>query len=380
MLYVALGGADERAMIERLAAVGEAADRFGVPFIAEAEWPSAYSSLDDVSELGTDYLLRSVRLCAELGADVIKTNWPGSEEEFAQLVDAATGFPVVLAGGSRISDEELLSRQETAMRAGAVGCSVGRNIFMHERPEAITRALRRVIVDRWPRTGARGALAARSCMTGGDLVVGVDVGSQGACLSAFTADGERAATTYQPYTVSYPRPGWAEQDPNAWIAAMRAGFRGLSVEPDRVAAISFASQLDGLVAVDEDGGPLGPAIIWMDRRADALCDDVEITKEEWYRRSGCNLDGSHVAAKIAWQMRNGAEAARYLLPGAFLLRAATGADVVDAANASSTMALDPRTLEWDDGLLSAFGIDPARLPRVVACDAVVGEVTQSFAA
>lgn len=216
-------------------------------------------------------------------------------------------------------------------------------------------------------------------MTGGDLVVGVDVGSQGACLSAFTADGERAATTYQPYTVSYPRPGWAEQDPNAWIAAMRAGFRGLSVEPDRVAAISFASQLDGLVAVDEDGGPLGPAIIWMDRRADALCDDVEITKEEWYRRSGCNLDGSHVAAKIAWQMRNGAEAARYLLPGAFLLRAATGADVVDAANASSTMALDPRTLEWDDGLLSAFGIDPARLPRVVACDAVVGEVTQSFA-
>lgn len=36
------------------------------------------------------------------------------------------------------------------MRAGGIGCSVGRNIFMHERPEAITRALRRVIVDRWP--------------------------------------------------------------------------------------------------------------------------------------------------------------------------------------------------------------------------------------
>ena len=150
VLYVALGGADERAMIERLAAVGEAAERLGVPFIAEAEWPSAYSSLDDVSELGTDYLLRSVRLCAELGADVIKTNWPGSEEEFAQLVEAATGLPVVLAGGSRISDQELLTRQEAAMRAGGIGCSVGRNIFMHERPEAITRALRRVIVDRWP--------------------------------------------------------------------------------------------------------------------------------------------------------------------------------------------------------------------------------------
>jgi DhnA family fructose-bisphosphate aldolase class Ia len=60
---------------------------------------------------------------------------------------------VVLAGGSRLPDEELLSRQEAAMRAGAVGCSVGRNIFMHERPEAMTRALKRVIVDRW--TAAR---------------------------------------------------------------------------------------------------------------------------------------------------------------------------------------------------------------------------------
>ena len=159
VLYVALGAADERPMIERLAAVGEAAEHYGIPFIAEAEWPSAYSSLDDVSELGTDYLLRSVRLCAELGADVVKTNWPGSEEEFAQLVEAATGLPVVLAGGSRISDEELLSRQEAAMRGGAVGCSVGRNIFMHERPEAITRALKRVIVDRWSASQALEELA-----------------------------------------------------------------------------------------------------------------------------------------------------------------------------------------------------------------------------
>jgi xylulokinase len=216
-------------------------------------------------------------------------------------------------------------------------------------------------------------------MSGGDLVVGVDVGSQGACLSAFDAAGERAATTYQPYTVSYPRPGWAEQDPRVWTDALRTGFRELDVDLERVAAISFASQLDGLVAVDEEGEPLSPAIIWMDRRADALCDDVEITKEEWYRRSGCNLDGSHVAAKIAWHMRNGAEASRYLLPGAFLLRVAARADVVDVANASSTMALDPQALAWDEELLVAFGIDPTRLPRIVACDAVVGEVTPSFA-
>jgi fructose-bisphosphate aldolase / 2-amino-3,7-dideoxy-D-threo-hept-6-ulosonate synthase len=160
VLYVALGGQGEQEMIERLAEVGAACEELGMPFIAEAEWPSAYSAVDAVAELGIDYLLRNVRLCAELGADIVKTNWAGSEREFGRLVEAATGLPVVLAGGSRITDEELLSRQEQAMRAGAVGCSVGRNIFMHEHPEAITRALSRVIADRWPAKQALEEMAA----------------------------------------------------------------------------------------------------------------------------------------------------------------------------------------------------------------------------
>jgi DhnA family fructose-bisphosphate aldolase class Ia len=55
----------------------------------------------------------------------------------------------VLAGGSRLEDKELLTRMEQAVSAGAIGCSVGRNIFMHASPEAITRALSRVIRERW---------------------------------------------------------------------------------------------------------------------------------------------------------------------------------------------------------------------------------------
>ena len=137
----------ENPSIAAVAEVGSACDELGMPFIAEAEWPSAYSGT--TAELGTDYLLRNVRLCAELGADIIKTNWPGSGEEYARLVAAAAGLPTVLAGGSRITEAELLTRQQHAMEAGAVGCSVGRNIFMHESPEAMARALKRVIVDRW---------------------------------------------------------------------------------------------------------------------------------------------------------------------------------------------------------------------------------------
>jgi fructose-bisphosphate aldolase/2-amino-3,7-dideoxy-D-threo-hept-6-ulosonate synthase len=150
VLFTALGGATEAGMIRTLAGVGRECAALGMPMIAEAEFPTTYASVEDLKEqYGFDYLRRNVRLCAELGADIVKTNWPGDEDSFARLVEAASGIPVVLAGGSRLEDRELLVRMERAMAAGGIGCSVGRNIFMHRSPRAITRALSRVIRERW---------------------------------------------------------------------------------------------------------------------------------------------------------------------------------------------------------------------------------------
>ena len=151
VLFVALSGESEPGMIRTLAEVGEACERVGMPFIAEAEFPTTYARVEDLADAyGFEYLRRNVRLCAELGADIVKTNWPGDGESFGKLVEATSGIPVVLAGGSRVPDRELLERMEGAVAAGGIGCSVGRNIFMHESPEALTRALSRVIRERWP--------------------------------------------------------------------------------------------------------------------------------------------------------------------------------------------------------------------------------------
>ncbi len=160
VLFTALGGDTEGGMIEILAGVGRECAALGMPFIAEAEFPTTYASVEDLkAQYGFEYLRRNVRLCAELGADIVKTNWPGDGELFGQLVEAANGIPVVLAGGSRLEDRELLGRMEQAVGHGAIGCSVGRNIFMHRSPEAITRALSRVIRDRWTAEKAHGALS-----------------------------------------------------------------------------------------------------------------------------------------------------------------------------------------------------------------------------
>jgi fructose-bisphosphate aldolase / 2-amino-3,7-dideoxy-D-threo-hept-6-ulosonate synthase len=150
VLFTALGGDAEPGMIRTLAGVGRECAALGMPLIAEAEFPTTYAAVEELSErYGFEYLRRNVRLCAELGADIVKTNWPGDEELFGRLVEAAGGVPVVLAGGSRLKDRELLWRMERAMAAGGIGCSVGRNIFMHRSPEAITLALSRVIRERW---------------------------------------------------------------------------------------------------------------------------------------------------------------------------------------------------------------------------------------
>lgn len=149
VVYVALAGENEAEAITYVSKIGEACELLGMPFIAEAEYPNAYQSLNDMqSALGIDYLKRNARLCAELGADIVKVNWSGDAASFGDVIRACDR-PVVLAGGTLISDEELLNRMAQARDAGAVGCSVGRNIFQHQKPQAITEAISRIFRDKW---------------------------------------------------------------------------------------------------------------------------------------------------------------------------------------------------------------------------------------
>jgi fructose-bisphosphate aldolase / 2-amino-3,7-dideoxy-D-threo-hept-6-ulosonate synthase len=167
VLFTALGGDTEAGMLHTLAGISRECASLGMPLIAEAEFPTTYASVEALSQqYGFEYLRRNVRLCAELGADIVKTNWPGDGDSFARLIAAANGIPMVLAGGSLVEDQELLRRMEVAMAAGAIGCSVGRNIFMHRSPEAITRALSRVIRERWAADRAFEALQQE--LDGGD--------------------------------------------------------------------------------------------------------------------------------------------------------------------------------------------------------------------
>ena len=178
VLFTALGGDTEPGMIDILAAVGRECAALGMPFIAEAEFPTTYATVEELKQqYGFEYLRRNVRLCAELGADIVKTNWPGDPESFAKLVEAANGIPVVLAGGSRLEDQELLladagrgrgRRDRVLGRPQHLHASFARGDHARARPRD-PRALElgqgaRVVDGR-----ARGRVMTRRSTTGGSL-------------------------------------------------------------------------------------------------------------------------------------------------------------------------------------------------------------------
>jgi xylulokinase len=208
------------------------------------------------------------------------------------------------------------------------------------------------------------------------------VGSQGTCAQALEPDGTMVATANAAHALSYPRAGWAEQDPAEWVDALIATVRELrdATGGREIVALSFGSQLDGMVAAGADGEPLRPALIWSDRRAGAECEAVAARADVARLRelTGCNLDPGHVAAKIAWLSAHEPDAfgaaAVFAPPGAWVAWRVSGELAVDPSNGSSMGLLDPRARAWASEACDAYEIDVDRLPRVERADAVLGPV------
>ncbi|RYI30393.1 aldolase [Bacillus infantis] len=86
-----------------------------------------------------------VRQAAELGADVIKADPCENVEEYHRVIEVASGIPVLVRGGSRASDEEIVRRTATLMEQGASGIVYGRNVIQHPNPELITEVLMGIV-------------------------------------------------------------------------------------------------------------------------------------------------------------------------------------------------------------------------------------------
>lgn len=92
-----------------------------------------------------DKILPLVRQAAELGADIIKADPCSDVSEYHRVIEIAQGLPVLVRGGGRVSDAEILSRTAELMKQGARGIVYGRNVIQHPDPGGMTRALMAVV-------------------------------------------------------------------------------------------------------------------------------------------------------------------------------------------------------------------------------------------
>lgn len=88
-----------------------------------------------------------VRQAVELGADIIKADPTDDPSLYHQVVTAAGGIPVLVRGGSKAADQEILERTEELIRQGAAGIVYGRNIIQHDNPVGMTKALMAIVHD-----------------------------------------------------------------------------------------------------------------------------------------------------------------------------------------------------------------------------------------
>ncbi|MFC7136520.1 2-amino-3,7-dideoxy-D-threo-hept-6-ulosonate synthase [Halobaculum litoreum] len=144
-MHINVGSDYEPEQMTFLSELCEEANEYGVPVLAMAYARGANLEGDD-PEHDAEYLGHAVRLAEECGADLVKTAYSGDAESF-QHVCESTRLPVIIAGGSPVSDLATLENVRGAMDAGAAGVSMGRTIFQHDDPEAMTRAVSAVVHD-----------------------------------------------------------------------------------------------------------------------------------------------------------------------------------------------------------------------------------------
>lgn len=135
-----------RECIHNVATLKGRCERAGMPLMVEplAMRPGAAGYGVD----GDAERIRSlVRQAAELGADVIKADPTDDLGDYASVIEVAGAVPVLVRGGGRAGDEEIMRRTQAVIEAGAAGIVYGRNVIQHERPREVTRALMAIVHD-----------------------------------------------------------------------------------------------------------------------------------------------------------------------------------------------------------------------------------------
>ncbi|MEU5161673.1 FGGY family carbohydrate kinase [Streptomyces sp. NPDC020875] len=211
------------------------------------------------------------------------------------------------------------------------------------------------------------------------VVLAVDQGTSGTKAVVVDDTGRPLALAEAELRPRYADGGVVEQDPAALLdSVLDTGRRALAEAGRPVDAVALANQGETVLAWDRaTGDPLTPAIVWQDRRAATECARLADHAERIAARTGLVLDPYFSAPKMAWLRRNLTTDGVVTTVDSWLLHRLTGAFVTDAATASRSLLFDVDRADWDPELVDLFGLAAEPLPRIAACDEIVG-TTRAF--
>jgi xylulokinase len=213
----------------------------------------------------------------------------------------------------------------------------------------------------------------------------VDLGTSATKAGLYTLDGRELGTGMAEYPAAYPRPTWAEQNPEHWWAAatttIRSCLEQARVRPEQVRAISVSGQAPSCVAIDAQARPLRPAIIWIDRRA---TEEVEWIREHIgadaaKRVSGNTIDGYFGGPKWLWFRRKEPQLFertwKILQAHSYVIFKLSGEVVTDFSHAGlCSPCFDLTRKVWSEDMCQALGIPLSMLPELAPSHQVIGQV------
>lgn len=219
------------------------------------------------------------------------------------------------------------------------------------------------------------------------LLIGLDIGTSSVKAGLYDLSGDELAVKSMPISTQSPHPGWAEQDPREWWAAVKTVLAQIArlAGSDELVAIGLSAQCPGHVMVDDLGEPLGNAIIWRDQRAKEEADwlNAHLSNEQATQWTGHEVlaDATQPAARILWLKKNRSQdwqKMRWLLqPKDFIAYKLTGKCVSDFHTAYSLTTQSMQS--YSVGFVNFLGLDLLNLPELKSPEFCLGTLEDVIA-
>jgi xylulokinase len=219
----------------------------------------------------------------------------------------------------------------------------------------------------------------------GTLTLGVDIGTTNVKARVLdTATGKVVAKGSREHPLFHPKPGWAEQEADNYWRAVVAAIRECLDQGsfgDSIGGVALSGLVGVTLAVDAQGRPLRPAMIWMDARSGRECQDIRdaVGEDAINRNNGNRVAPWFIEPKALWIKRHEPHVFnaihKLLSPAGYCTFRMTGTFSINTGDAGLFYPYDYRQARWNESLATAIGVPPQMYPRIYQSHEVVGEVT-----